>query len=310
MSRWGVVSTIRAPLADIARFAAHHLDLGADSIRIFLDAPDPLVEQFFRSHPRVRITVCDVNYWKGKPARAQDSHQMRQAFNATRAYRQSDLPWLAHLDVDEFLLPARPVTEILADCPPEAEFMQMRPAEQLAQDRPNGLTHFKLTRHTAGHPPEVLSRIYPTFGEFVPEGFFSYNCFKNIARTGLQGIRFGIHAMWREGKKLSTGQISEEIRVGHAHAPSWAQFRQHMTFRVTKGAYRRRPNEPMRLADVLATIQSEEGEPGLRRFYEEMMCATPDLIEQLAKHDMLLGVELDLDETVSKWFGKLPEAAA
>jgi len=35
--KWGIVSTIKAPLEEIERFAAHHLELGADRLILYLD---------------------------------------------------------------------------------------------------------------------------------------------------------------------------------------------------------------------------------------------------------------------------------
>jgi Glycosyl transferase family 2 len=305
--RWGVVSTIRAPLGDIARFAAYHLDLGARKIHVYLDEPDPRTVEFFSGRRDMRITTCNDDYWANKPQKARHNHQLRQAFNATRSYRRSRLDWMAHIDVDEFILASVPISEILAAVPGDAAFARMRPAELLAQPDPwTGPAHFKLTRHELGLTKAVLETLYPDFGAFVPEGFLSYTGAKNFARTGLPQIRLGIHALLRKGVFVQNGHTLTTAHVGHAHAPSWEIFEAHFDFRMTRGSYRKKKHDPMKLRDVLELVLAEDGKPGLRRFYDQMCLASPKLLAGLAAHDMLLTARLDLNQKVQRWFGDLP----
>lgn len=306
--RWGTVTTVRAPLRDIARFAAWHLDLGASGIDLFLDEPAPRTQAFFGPHPEIRITVCDAAYWAGRPAKARRTHQLRQAYNATTCYGDTSLHWLAHIDIDEFLLPPRPLAGMLAQVPADAAFVSLAPAEMLAQPDPwNGPVHFKLTRREAGHPRAVLEDIYPEFGAHVPEGFLSYTGAKNIARAGLPGIRFGIHALRHGGRQVCNGIALAGTLVGHAHAPSWETFSRHLQFRLSRGSYRKKSTENMELKDVLEFLSAEEGDRGLRRFFTAVNTANADLLDRLAAHDMLLTARLDLDARVARRFGSLPD---
>lgn len=305
---WGIVSTIRAPLRDIARFAAFHLDMGAAEVNIFLDVPDRKAKEFFSLHPQVKITQCTSGYWKGKPEKAQSSHQLRQAFNASRCYRRTGVDWLAHIDVDEFILAQGGLAPLLAGIPAENAFALLPPAELLAQRDPfSGPARFKLTRQELGLKKIDIRDFYPEFGAFVPDGMISYTSGKIIARTGLPNIRLGLHALVQEKHHVSNGHTLSDAHIGHAHAPSWEIFRRHMDFRMEKGSYCRKPNESMKLGDVLKIIHSEEGEAGLRRFFDELCVATPDLLANLEAHGLLLTCALDLDEKVSRWFGDLPQ---
>ena len=56
----------------------------------------------------------------------------------------------------------------------------------------------------------------------------------------------------------------------------------------------------MILNDVLQVLIEEEGDSGLRRFYDEMCAATPERLDLLRKHDMLVTAALDLDEKVAR----------
>lgn len=305
--RWGTVSTIRAPLRDIARFAAYHLDLGAAQVNIFLDDANEETAEFFAEHPAVRITRCTDEYWAKKPAKARTTHQLRQAYNASRCYRNTNLDWLAHIDVDEFILAKDRLARQLAETPADAAFARMRSAEMLAQPDPwRGPTHFKLTRQEVKLTKSEIYRIYPEFGQHVPQGFISYVGGKIIARTGLPYIRLGIHSLKQNGARVSNGHYLDQTHIGHAHAPSWEVFHRHLSFRMQKGSYRRKLHETMKLGDVLEVIDADEGEPGLRRFFDELCHASPVLLKNLAIRDMLLTACLDLDEKAIRWFGDLP----
>lgn len=306
--RWGTVSTIRAALPDIARFAAYHLDLGASRIDIYLDTPAPETQRFFAPFDAINITQCDAAYWAKKPKKAQRNHRLRQAYNATQCYRTSALDWLAHIDVDEFILSPRPLDHLLAAVPANADVARMRPAELLVQPDPwEGPVHFKLTRREAGHKSIVMEDIYPDTGAQVHQGFLSHTSGKIFARTGLPKSRLGIHHLIRNGEKSNAGHMLTDVHIGHAHAPSWQAFQHHLDFRLTQGSYRKTKPEQLELQDLFATLLASEGVSGLRRFFDQVCQATPDLLSRLAAHNLLLTAPLDLDEKVKRWFDVDPK---
>lgn len=289
------------------KFAAYHLDLGASEIHIYLDDPDPSVETFFADTPQVRLTQCGPKRWARVAEHRRQTHQQRQALNATRAYRHASVDWLAHIDVDEFLLAPTPITDILRALPPEVSHARMRPAELLAQPDPyQGPSHFKLTRPEGDRSKTALVDIYGDVGAYLAEGFLGYVGGKIIARTGRTGLRFGIHTVKQDGASLPTGVTLPDLRVGHAHAPSYAQFQKHLEFRLKHGSYRRRTDEVLRMEDIVTLVLDEDGEAGLRRFYDQVNAASPALLSKLETHGMLLTASLDLDEKVERWFGPMP----
>mgnify|MGYP003632974540 CR=1 FL=1 len=165
--RWGTVSTIKAPVQQIARFIAYHLDAGAAQMDIFLDVPDATIAQQLQ-HPQVRFHQCDDAFWADKPAKARESHQLRQASNATQAYKASELDWLAHIDVDEYILTDQPLAQHLSRVPADMAFARMQPVELMASDDPwTGPAYFKRTRKAAKRKTADLIDIYPTFGAYV-----------------------------------------------------------------------------------------------------------------------------------------------
>ncbi|MCR8546220.1 glycosyltransferase family 2 protein [Salipiger sp. P9] len=306
--RWGLVSTIRAPLPQIARFAAHHLELGAEALHLYLDSPDPGAEAFLSRHPRLHITQCDAGYWEATGKTRMDAHQLRQAHNATRCLRAvaDSLDWLGHIDVDEFLLPDRPVARILADVSPRHALARIAPAEALARDD-GPPQHFKLTHRHADQPKAVLQDIYPTFGLHLYGGFLSHTSGKVFARTGIPDTRLGIHTMKYHGADATNRARPADIRLAHLHAPSWEHFLTHLSFRREKGSYRPRSERvEMGQAQLIAFLAEDEGEAGLRLLFDEVCADTPELRARLVAHDMLVSWPFDPDAAVARVFGALP----
>lgn len=295
--RWGIVSTVKAPLRKIAEFAAYHLALGAHRIHLHLDSPDPHVAQRL-AHPRLRFYQCDESYWQGAPKPAREGHQMRQAYNATRIYRISKLDWLAHIDVDEFLLPHAPMSQVLAEVSAQTTHLQVHHIEMMAGD---GDPFYFKRRGSV----KKLQKIFPTFGEHVEGGFISTLSPKVIARTGLSGIRLGIHALIHHGETVTSGAPTKAIDLGHAHAPDWETFKAHIDYRLTFGSYRHRKNRFNALGGLIEALSNDPDPNALRAFHTELCVPTPERLDLLAAHDMLVKWELNLTEKVKRFFGDL-----
>lgn len=314
--RWGLVATVKAPVHEVLRFAAHHLEQGAAELHLFLDAPDPEVTAALSGEPRIRVTTCDTGYWARCGKHRPGAHQLRQAWNASRAMRAAAgrLDWLGHVDVDELLLATRPVAEALAALPAGALQARVRPAEMLAPEAgavPGGPRRFKLTHKAAGLPRSVLEEVYPTFGAHLDGGFLSHTGGKVLVRPAealALGARFGVHALRRDGQPVKADAELASVRLGHLHAADWDGFRAKLAFRRAHGSYRARPRKPGRLglAELLDFLSESEGEAGLRAFFEEVCRDTPALRGRLQARGMLVDHALDLDGAVARVFGRVP----
>lgn len=305
--RWGLVTTVKAPLDQIARFAAHHLDLGAEALHLYLDVPNPQAAAFLGDHPKIRVTTCDAAYWESHGKARPDAHQLRQAFNATRCYHahSEGLHWLGHIDVDEFILADTPVALALHAAAPDAAIARIAPAEALATDGPP--QHFKLTHKQAGVKKADLQDVYPTFGLHLYGGFLSHTSGKVFARTGIADTRLGIHTLKFRGQDATNKAKPAGLLLAHLHAASWEKFRNHLDFRLARGSYRKRSTRPeLGQADLFAFLMEEEGESGLRAFFDEVCADTPDLRARLADKGMLVTRDLDLEAKVARIFGPLP----
>lgn len=300
---WGVVCTTNAAPDDVARFTAHHLSLGAARIELFLDAPAPETADFLAGHPQVRLTTCDAAYWQASGKTRPEAHQLRQAHNATRAYRASDLDFLAHVDVDEFLIPEVDIARALRFVPDDCAQARIRPVELLAPDD-GPPRHFKITHRQARRKRAVLDHIYPSYGAYLTGGFISHTSGKVFARTRIPGARLGIHGLRLDGQSVGNEAEMPKLKLAHFHAASFAHFRDRVRFRLDRGSYRKpEDDEAMRLADVLDFVLETEGETGLRHFFDEVCTDSPALRARLDEHGMLLTHPLDLDAQVAAVFG-------
>jgi hypothetical protein len=308
--RWGTVSLVKAPVAAILRFAAHHLDVGASAVHLYLDDPDPRTFDALSRQPGLHVTACDAAWWATQKKPRMPAHQMRQAWVATQCYAQvmHDLEWLAHIDVDEYLLPLRPVADVLAAIPPDQAGVLLQPVELLAEPTTAGVAapcaaRFKTTPRMAGQDKSVLDQLYPTFGAHLRGGYVSHLEGKMVVRTGIDGLRVGVHGLLLDGAAVDNRQVCADILLGHAHAPDWAAFRAHLDFRMTRGSYRKSDEEGFRLRDVLTYLLETEGEPGLHAFFTEVCTARPDLVTALQDLGMLVTWPLDPDGAVRRQFG-------
>jgi len=272
VTRWGIVSTIKADAPTILRFAAYHLNAGAHRMYIYLDAPCP----------------------------------SRQTVNATFAYgRAGDVDWLAHIDVDEFLVAPAGIEDVLAAQAPEVQTVRARPMELLA----GGTDAFKRFIPAGPDREHIVAGLYPTYGEHLKGGFLSHLAGKVFLRTGLDAVKFRIHNAFA-GEVMNPNEVEPPaLSLAHLHATSWEAWLAHYRYRLEKGSYRAdlgparaRHLGGVTLHEVFQAIESEGGEDGLRHFFEEVVADSPALRARLAAADLLHVVDLDLDATKGRHF--------
>lgn len=135
-------------------------------------------------------------------------------------------------------------------------------------------------------------------------GFLSHAAGKVFARTGIPDTRLGIHTLKYKGADVSNRAPLSGCRLAHLHAPSWEAFLRHLPFRRSVGSYAKQSERPGKLgvADILTYLEKEEGEAGLRLFFDEVCRDTPELRQKLAAHGMLVERDLDLDGAVARVF--------
>lgn len=281
-------------------FAAYHLERGAHRLFIYLDAPNPEAQAALKAHPKVRVFTCDKAHWRKRGGNRPAKHQVRQAVNATDAYRRKggEVDWLIHMDVDEFLWPDMPLGEVLAALPENALCARIRPAEALAGDG----TFFKGFIPAGPAREALVTRLYPRFGPHVRGGFLSHVAGKLFVRTGLAPLEIRIHNVFH-GQEMNPGEVAlDNVLLLHCHAKSWEEWIAAYRYRLTHGSYRAelaparaREAGGLTLHEVLREIEAAEGEAGLRAFYDEICTDSPALRRGLEAEGLLYRCDLQLD---------------
>lgn len=306
MQTWGLVATIKAPAAEVLNFAAYHLELGAHRLHIYLDAPNPGAYPLLKAHPRIKVTTCDDAYWKRRKRPRPPGHQFRQTLNATQAYRRIEADWIGHIDVDEFLWPGPvSVAAHLAGAPAAAKSARVFAIEALAT-RPGT---YKVAVPNGPERDRLLATVYPNFGIFLKGGFMSHTVGKVFARTGLENVQLRIHNLMIDGEKDPAPHIVDGMELCHHHAEDWDHWYGAYRYRLEKGSYRadlspafERILGGMNTHELLSMIEAEEGEAGLRAFFDEMNAVGDGAFERLQTAGLARRRTLDLEAKRRKHF--------
>lgn len=312
MTRWGVAATVKASARDVLRFAAYHLQAGAAHVHVFLDERNPKAFHPLKAHPLCRVTVCDDAHWHRIVGHRPEKHQARQSQNASFAYRKAtDIDWLMHLDVDEFLVTDHPIGTVLAALPQDCLTARVRPMEALAHpgDGDGTPVAFKTFIPNGPERLEQVLRLYPTFGAYIKGGFVSHVAGKVFVRTGQPDISIRIHNAF-QGEQTNPGLAElDQVALAHCHAISWADWRAQHAYRHAKGSYRAdlAPALPqdaggITLHEVFAFLIRDQREAGLRAFFDEVCADTPEHRARLTAEGVLRLHELDLDRWLSVHF--------
>lgn len=306
MTQWGLCTTVKAPVDQVLAFVAHHLGLGAARLWLFFDDPDDPACDAVNSLPRVTATRCDMAYWQGLAGRRPDKHQNRQGRNMQSVYNQAALPWLGHIDVDEYLLPQRDIAAILEDLEDleghdsEGRILRIAPWEALHDPSlPDDIftaRHFRAAMR--GKEPAAdaaRARVFGRFAPLLPKGVLSHAAGKCIFRTGLSRFEPRLHGAFRAGKRVSLGGFTPEVALLHFHAEDPERWKERLQFRLTRGAYQFNPALQQWL---LAADQAE-----VEAFYTAVQTASPAVLATLRQEGILLQCDLGLRRQVAAMQG-------
>lgn len=293
---WGLVATIKAEAEQILDFAAWHLEQGAHRLFLYLDAPCPDALPHLRAHSKIRVIETDVAHWQKRRGGVPPKHQARQSLNATRAYRRQagDVDWLIHLDVDEFLWCGDRIAEVLTALPADTLCARARPLEALAGEAETPADSFKARIPSGPEQDHTTERLYPRFGRNLRGGFVSHVQGKLFVRTGLAPVELRIHNVFVDGAENPGHCELPAVDLCHLHAESWAQWLAQYRYRHQKGSYRAemapaRRSDPTscNLHSLFAALEAEQGEAGLRAFFDEVCANSNDLRARLQAEGLL-----------------------
>jgi len=292
MPRWGVCATVKAPVDQVLAFAAHHLDLGANRIWLHFDDPADPAADAVAGLRRITPIRCDEAYWAKVAGRRPPTHQLRQFRNVARVYRRTDMDFVAHFDVDEFLIANTPVPEILADLPEQRAVLRVEPWEALHDPGlPDDIftaRHFR--RGLAVEDVAAVERVFGPYAPLLPRGMLSHTVGKCFFRTGVDGMMPNIHGARIAGERVFGGRFHPDLALLHFHAQDPERWTRGLEFRLSKGAYQFLPA-------LQAHLLKADAE-GIAAFYAAVQVATPATLTALYQAGLLREVALGLREKV------------
>lgn len=241
---WGLCATVKAPAQQVLAFAAHHLNLGAAHLWLFFDDPEDPAADMLSGRPEVTVTRCSLAWWRATLGHRPPRHQNRQTRNVNRVYAETSLPWLAHFDVDEFLLPDVPLAEALAGTPADRPLLRVAPWEALHDaDLPDDIftaRQFRAALPGPDHAPDRRLAFGP-HASLLPDGVLSHSAGKCFFRTGLARFEPRLHGAFRAGERVQGVPFHPGLALLHFHAEDRARWLERLPFRLTLGAYRFNP---------------------------------------------------------------------
>jgi Glycosyl transferase family 2 len=298
MADWGVCSTIQAPVDQVLAFVAHHQGLGASQMWLFFDDPDDPAFGVVQRLAGVTATCCDVAYWQSVCKTRPDTHQNRQSRNMRRVYNLAALPWVAHLDVDEFLWPSRPIADVLDEVPQDQILLRMAPWEALHAP---GLRDDIFTAHQfraalkGDQMAEARKRTFGPYAAVLGDGVLSHSAGKCFFQRGFAGLQPRLHGAFLGGERVKGVVFHPDIALLHFHAEDPDRWKQRLPFRLTKGAYQFNPKLQ---AHLLAASPAE-----VDAFYDVVQHPSAEVLAYLAGSGLLINAALDLRGKVSALTG-------
>lgn len=290
---WGLVSTVKAPPEKVLAFVAHHLSLGASRIWLYFDDPEDPAFAYVSHIPQVTPVRCDDIRWATAGVRP-DRHQNRQSRNAQAAYRACRLPWLGHIDVDEFLWPSLPVSDILASLPPDQLTLRMEPFE--AMHDPSLPDDIFTARQFRGPLKNrfihLREPVLGTYASILPEGHLSHTNGKSFFRTGIPGLSPRLHSAFLNKERLPGPPFDRRLPLLHFHAQDRAAWLKALPFRLTRGAYQYHP-------DLQAHLESS-GPTEIDFFYDRTQILNADLSALLRDEGRLIEADLALRQKTNR----------
>ena len=297
--RWGVCTTVRAPVPQVLAFVAHHLSVGAHRVWVHFDDPEDPAARALEGMARVTAIRCDDAYWQRLCGRRPPTHQLRQFRNVTRVYRRVRMEFVAHFDVDEYLTGpdgdiANRVAQALAGLPADRHVLRIEPAEALFSP---GLADDIFTaryfrRALPAEDQAAQKRILGPDGAFLPRGMLSHTVGKCFFRTGIEGMKPNIHGARIDGVRVFGGDFHPDLRLLHFHAESPERWQRGLPFRLSRGAYQFLPA-------LQAHLLAMDGD-GHGAFYRAVQTASPDMIARLSEAGLLVEADLRLRDKVAR----------
>lgn len=229
-------------------------------------------------------------------------HQVRQTANVKHAYnRKVEDDWLAHIDVDEIVVPDQRISENLQKCPTKLS-ARMRQTELLV----GTADIFKAFILKVPDQAQLVENLSPEFGSFVKGVFLSHVAGKYFVRTGISGFALRIHNVF-QGIENNQSRIElRSLTLAHCRAKPFDEWHISFRYHLKQGSYRDSFGSAIKggpsLHVMFVMLEKTKGTDGLKSFFEEAVVGTPRLQDRLENNYLLRKIDLDLDAKLARHF--------
>ncbi|WP_175570411.1 glycosyltransferase family 2 protein [Vannielia litorea] len=308
---WAVVATVREPAELVLAFVAHHLELGAAKVLIYLDDPDDPLRPILRAKSGVNVVACNEDYWnKVNKGRGRPPNQnARQAINATTAYKKVKADYLLHLDADEFLHMARPFAEEVARLEADDIWLRVPAVERcwLAGDRSEHIFS-GVFRHPIKQAPLVAKRIYgEEVAPYLANGLAGSSHGKPLVRTGHK-VQLQVHAAKLPGKNSGWAPHKKATGLHVLHFDGltplhWAaktlRYAEQGDEVIDHLLHEERALQVRHVRDNIGSM------PELLRFFRKITGLTPEQARALTEHGRLSAMKIDPEAAMRRAFPEI-----
>ena len=188
-----ITTTLKAPKSITSSFINYHLNIGIDHLYLFFDNPNDPSIPIYVNHPNITVIRCTAEHWKRVGCNKTSDIEIRQTLNADLAFslsKQSNIDWIAHIDVDELIYTEKQsIKSILSKLTNSSvSFLSLPPFEAIPKNikTPNPFTEintFKVLKHKnsiqeTGEASEKLNSVL-----FLNEYFRGHTGGKSFTKT-------------------------------------------------------------------------------------------------------------------------------
>lgn len=252
---WDVVATVDEPAPLVLAFVAHTLSLGPRCLHLYLDRPNPAVQDALAGGAGVegvKVTLCTDEHWAASARKKRPPlHVGRQKENARQVYEATPADWMVSIDCDEFLSSGADLVADLAELAEDVTFMRIPVRERVL---PVGLAQggvfdgvFRLPVPQYG---QNGLKIYGDDAGFYRQGMTGHAIGKSAFRVG-RGLQMCIHAPLNAPQNSPQGEVGSRAFLRHFDGLSMLHYALKLLRRAREPQFKAPPRHgPARMAQM------------------------------------------------------------
>ncbi|MCW8843208.1 MAG: glycosyltransferase family 2 protein [Rhodobacteraceae bacterium] len=299
---WATVTTAAEPTALLLAFVAHHIEVGASEIFIYLDRTNPEFEDIVAAYDQVKVFHADAKGWRvlHGGVRRPKGIVRRQYANARDAQVKTTADWLFHVDIDEFIVNTPLLQKFLSRLPRRVWSTTLPVAERVFEGEDTSETVFGgvfRTRISTAEAANLVEAVYGESAAYLKKGLCGHN-------LGKAGVRVGSPAQLRlHTVDLPEGESERKRKrrfteVGLLHFDAWSY--EGWLAKVQRLG-RANIGSDQRGAMVKAVLQESPERPP-REIFRQLYELSPDQSRQLEKAGHLYLYDFQIADKIRRVF--------